>query len=640
MLFLTLSCYGKLQAADVWRNYDHSSLGVFSKAELHQGLGDVLYFLLKDASGLNRLYFSDDRAVTLIELNTPNVLLDAVMAVSDAGVVTILSLEQKKLYLSYNQGVQWTTFDLSEVLNLNALELVWLESKLFLSHETGVAEVQIQVDSALIEPILSLSVNALEVSFQDDTYYILYYDTSEKTIKVRFLEESSNSIWQDSTLFALTSSIPSHLNFVTSHDEFYLYSESSGNVTSYRASSLNGEWLEGSNQVLNTDEVLETSTLENTYLTVFGKTMNTFDVYQTVNHGVEWNSQILSISDNLLWSGILKSGQSVVITENMNISLLNSAFSITPIEPILLKESFERSFLDWAHSPLVDSYSLFINESLVKSSNLPPFEISALSVGDELVLKAHYEGLSDNLLITKIEEPSYQLMSSSLFSGTDYEDFKLITFPEGAYVIGDSGARQSPLIYLQDQYGVSEDPLLWRFGRWDPITESYQTNLDEIELEPGHSYWYIGVMDLEVDMQTNSERDEAYIRVQPGWNMIGNPFNEQVDWEEVRVKRGLVEYSYQNILDDLSFPLLPDLWAWNNGSYSSELIMTPGEGYWVRNLGDEELLLLVKKQTLLAKSRQIKRKVQRQSTSETPPKPPSLQASSGASGGGGGCLIR
>ena len=144
---------------------------------------------------------------------------------------------------------------------------------------------------------------------------------------------------------------------------------------------------------------------------------------------------------------------------------------------------------------------------------------------------------------------------------------------------------------FQDDYG-SYDPKNWRIFRWQPELNEYaEYNSITGNITPGNAFWLINREGSSFDINNAisvPSFNNYTITVQPGYNMIGDPFAFPVNW-----------LSIEN--SDL---LLQNPLRWNPDTQEYEmdqLTLQPWEGYWVYNPLSTVVNLNVNPNALLAK---------------------------------------
>jgi hypothetical protein len=133
------------------------------------------------------------------------------------------------------------------------------------------------------------------------------------------------------------------------------------------------------------------------------------------------------------------------------------------------------------------------------------------------------------------------------------------------------------------------DVTRWRMFTYLPESGAYLEipNDSIFSFETGRGTWLIASVAYSLDtgpvegLSTPADRPFE-IDLQPGWNMIGNPFAFPVDWGHAMVNRMQIAMEGTQV----STPV-----GWDDGyQYDCEMLM-PFEGYWVKNLTDSVVLL-------------------------------------------------
>lgn len=130
---------------------------------------------------------------------------------------------------------------------------------------------------------------------------------------------------------------------------------------------------------------------------------------------------------------------------------------------------------------------------------------------------------------------------------------------------------------IEDNLGAY-DPSQWLLSYWQRVDSLYTTyntktqNYDAFRLLPGRAFWLASHLATSFDLgafQTVSTSESYAIEVNHGWNMIGNPFNFQVAWENCAVST-----------DSISTPVYYD---GTNGYRLDWPVLEPWKGYWIYN---------------------------------------------------------
>ncbi len=129
----------------------------------------------------------------------------------------------------------------------------------------------------------------------------------------------------------------------------------------------------------------------------------------------------------------------------------------------------------------------------------------------------------------------------------------------------------------RDDFG-SYDPFQWRLFWWHRLRQRYITynNTDTTRLyfdfSPSRAYWLVSSTEKNFDLgnaRTVSLDTVFRVPVDPGWNMIGNPFNFTVRWQDC----------------SLSSDSIGTLYSYNpeEGYGPDWQTLDPWKGYWIYN---------------------------------------------------------
>lgn len=238
-----------------------------------------------------------------------------------------------------------------------------------------------------------------------------------------------------------------------------------------------------------------------------------------------------------------------------------------------------------------------------------------------------------------------------LAAGELPEDYRMIGWP----VLPGS---QDPIANLSDDLGPY-DETLWRLFKWDPLLLLYEetatTGAGKHKVAPGEGYWILvragGAVDVTGSL-ADASKDFA-VTLQPGWNMVGHPWDFPVDVASCKVD-GVA------FLDPANTKSRQDVWDFT-GTYLSIAQLVSGRAYWVKNLTAGTVTFSIPPQQSLAKVAVGKGKSSKPASrsgpsfrraaagDDLPPAPPSggfstpagpppLRSGGGGGGGGGGCF--
>ncbi|MBN2415825.1 choice-of-anchor D domain-containing protein [bacterium] len=139
------------------------------------------------------------------------------------------------------------------------------------------------------------------------------------------------------------------------------------------------------------------------------------------------------------------------------------------------------------------------------------------------------------------------------------------------------------------------NPYKWELFWWDPIgsEERWSAGKDTIyyhvtdsvrfEFTAGRACWFASSrsIDFSVGAGATVTTDSSFqLKLAPGWNMIGNPFNFNVAWQSCNATDSLTGlYHYDYSLSD--------------GPILNWTVLQPWKGYWVYNLVEDTVVLSI-----------------------------------------------
>ena len=254
-------------------------------------------------------------------------------------------------------------------------------------------------------------------------------------------------------------------------------------------------------------------------------------------------------------------------------------------------------------------------------------EVSENAENDTIVLAAqHVITAFDQCIIANYS--STVCSSREIPGGTTASDYVMFS----SFV---KPSNPDPVANLQDDLG-SYYNTQWRLFRWNPISTSYEEHPFTTEglgdVKPGKGYWLISRHSATIDITGQLVNDENNglsiyfpdcnvravdsdyndtniilfaetqwgeflseymvkgspgtdysIPLSPGWNQIGNLFNFEVDWDlSLQVTDGEgITYPLVYTENTLTYQTIR---KYENGGYGVPALMSPGEGYWIKNI--------------------------------------------------------
>jgi hypothetical protein len=160
--------------------------------------------------------------------------------------------------------------------------------------------------------------------------------------------------------------------------------------------------------------------------------------------------------------------------------------------------------------------------------------------------------------------------------GNDYK-------PEDYRIIGLPGGNDEMIATIFSGKQDEDWQVYWDNGKETDYLVEY--NGDNIFRQmPGRAFWILNKGSLDIN-QPNREtaglnnNGEVEVEIHPGWNIITNPFDVPVSWDEIRNINGF----------NADLPL----WAFDGGWNNTYTIMIPFEGYYFDNPNSNETILRI-----------------------------------------------
>ena len=98
-----------------------------------------------------------------------------------------------------------------------------------------------------------------------------------------------------------------------------------------------------------------------------------------------------------------------------------------------------------------------------------------------------------------------------------------------------------------------------------------------------------GALDSNIVTVTIEVLQLNHINLQDGWNLISMPVGESIDKTDILVRYLSVDYTWADAI--LAGIILDPTFGWDGEMYTNELILVPGDGYWMWSYQDCELLI-------------------------------------------------
>ncbi|MBW1988102.1 MAG: hypothetical protein JRI97_01010 [Deltaproteobacteria bacterium] len=216
---------------------------------------------------------------------------------------------------------------------------------------------------------------------------------------------------------------------------------------------------------------------------------------------------------------------------------------------------------------------------------------------------------TDHFSVYTVAAPtSYTL---SVAGGTTSTDYRMVSLP--AY----PADRENPAELFAESLGPYYDSV-WRLFGFDASAQSSgdpnvfykeataSTFATEFGIEPGRAWWIISKNSSSIPVRYLSTDSTAdyFVRVEPGWNAIGNPYDTQVDFTLMEATvDGSIYYNWGfatpgNPLTNPDTGMGESLYLFDPANpsadargYVATTLMDPYKGYWFYNNSDKPAVL-------------------------------------------------
>ncbi|MBN1782122.1 choice-of-anchor D domain-containing protein [bacterium] len=141
------------------------------------------------------------------------------------------------------------------------------------------------------------------------------------------------------------------------------------------------------------------------------------------------------------------------------------------------------------------------------------------------------------------------------------------------------------------------DPFQWRLFWWDPARSQVWYNYDpegiiyvefsdlykgSFSMPPGRAYWLVSNIERQFSLRgghTVSTDTSFQKELQPGWNMVGNPYNFTIKWSDCSLSSAQITPPYG--------------WEGEDGYRPDTPYLEPWKGYWFFNASPEPGYLFI-----------------------------------------------
>lgn len=182
--------------------------------------------------------------------------------------------------------------------------------------------------------------------------------------------------------------------------------------------------------------------------------------------------------------------------------------------------------------------------------------------------------------------PGAETSTNQVTGGVTAADYRMIAFS----VNPGSTSLKSALEAVLGVYDTTQ----WRLFAWDTEQVKY-VELNSSEWNNDLDYYGRGYFIILRDTSTLQFNGEAYhgyvfgMMLRPGWNLIGNPFNEDIPLSQIKVSANGLSGGSPLGSSGLTSGALKE---WVNNSYQAAAICVNGHGYWIKNLTSSDIYLI------------------------------------------------
>ena len=332
------------------------------------------------------------------------------------------------------------------------------------------------------------------------------------------------------------------------------------NIDSIKSSSLNFS-VNRSNFVVKPDsnkDISVTFTPEDSiaysgFLNIYHNATGSLSTVSLSGRGAPLPKAIISISATSLSFGDLLKGSS----STLNFSVKNSGLADLIVDSIKSNNNvFTISPTNFVIKPDSD-----INVSVTFSPQDSLRYIGKISIYYNMAIIPAIINISGNGFIY----PAVLSANQTITFGniTNINNYKIIGVP------GNSNIAVSSLTQGDYQYD-------WNVYDDNGDTSNYLTTNSNIKFTPGKAYWLISGSSININQQITpvqlSSDNTFSIPLHSSWNLISNPFEKNITWQNVQNLNGLPSNSI--------------LYYWNGSSFSNPSLMLPYQGYYFNNSGN------------------------------------------------------
>jgi len=180
-----------------------------------------------------------------------------------------------------------------------------------------------------------------------------------------------------------------------------------------------------------------------------------------------------------------------------------------------------------------------------------------------------------------------QIESGVTATGVNFAMDSLHTFPTGLQLVSFPWdySGEDP----QDLLGLTSST--WKMATWQTGLQSYamypEAPADHFRI--GTGYWMNLSAKAELSQEGLAADDPVTLPLDAGWNLIGCPYQKQIDIYTAKIKEGGVTYTLQQALSEGIVG--SSLYVYMLGGYQTVGVLSPYTGYWLKTNAPCSLIL-------------------------------------------------
>lgn len=622
---------------------------------------DVLSREVADINFLEKVFFSEhqNNYFHILQTSTQSTLWErtklsgdahliykstgSLQLISDETMMCLTDLGLGSVFISTDQGKIFKKRELKNQYVIAEGEWVGIyQNKAYWLQESGIERFDFSSEEAEVQSILEVDT-PFTVSCYQKNIFVVFVEKDTGKIYFKSSNDDGETWSVDHEIIELDISLSwklGHLTFENSkHGSFCISIQNE--IYHYQSIDGGQSWSDTLITNNSKDQFWQRQQAQDVEF-IFYHEENGLKIATSLDMGLSWTIREADVDSKLqlISAKVYQNGQYEL--------WYSSGAYFSSLNPFVLVNSIESSMsvhkqyltLDWQDHPFASSYEIYLNKTRISEIDQGPYSYeSAYSEDFSFEIIPKYETYQGRAHSFKLETPAEVELEYNLQKGSSSEGFYFLSFPFGAYAV-DEGIQYTAKSYMEKFLGLEYDPANWKLGSWDPARLAYVSGRDLSSLEIARGYWYIASYHLSYTLHCLDITEKVLVRLKPGWNMVGNPFVRRVSWgSSLQVYQGGRIWNYDQLAKSEETPLYPELWAWKQGEYGLATELEVGQGYWLRNRDQRDILLKLQPSSDQFKSNNF---YQLKPSGDQPPQPPNFDVAPGISnvGAGGGCFLR